>query len=159
MARGIADRLIREKTVINCLIAGSKASYLNKTLIAFFLLGLDSLADPTLLVVELLFVGNLVELFTLGKNSGSLAPLLLVKLLTLAELATLIGELLFINTLAGLTLASLTLKVGLIPIEGLTKLVIPIAAELIFVDSPVPLTLLDYLAKSPFVEFSSLKLS
>ena len=109
--------------------------------------------------MELLFVGNLVELFILKKNSGSSAPFLLVKLLTLAELIILIKELLFISALAGLVLALLTLKVGLVPIKGLAKLVIPVAVELIFVDGLVPLVLLDCLAKSPFVEFSSLRLS
>ena len=159
MAGGIADGLIKKKTIINYLIAGSRASYLDKILIAFFLLNLDSLTDPALLIVELLFTGNLVEFSTLRKNSNLSALLLLIELLTLAKLTALIGELLFINTLAGLTLTSLTLKVGLVPIEGLAKLVILIAVEPIFVDGLVLLALLNYSAKSPFIGFSSLKLS
>jgi hypothetical protein len=101
----------------------------------------------------------LVKLSTLKKNSGLLVPLLLVKLLTLAKLAALIGELLFIYTLAGLALVSLTLEVELIHIEGLAKLVTPVIAKPIFVDGLAPLALLNYLTKSPFMEFSSLRLS
>ena len=159
MIEGIADGLVGGETVINYLIVGSRASCLNRTLIAFFLLGLNSLANPALLVVELLFAGNLVELSILGKNSGLLVLLLLVELLTLAELAALAKELLFISTLVGLTLTSLTLEVGLVPIEGLVKLIIPVAAEPIFVDGLVLLILLNCLAESPSVEFSSLRLS
>ena len=39
------------------------------------------------------------------------------------------------------------------------ELIILVAAELIFIDGLAPLALLNYLAKSPFIEFSSLKLS
>ena len=138
---------------------GFRASCLDRILIVFFPLSLDSLADPTLLVVELLFVGNLVELSTLGKKSGLSVLFLLVKLLTLVKLTALIGELLFINILVGLALASLTLKVGLVLIESLAELVIPIIVKLIFVDGPVLLTLLDCLTELPSIEFSSLKLS
>ena len=53
--------------------------------------------------------GNLVELSTSGKNSGSSAPLLLVKLLTLAKLTALAKKLLFIGALVGLALALFTL--------------------------------------------------
>jgi len=134
---------------------GSRASYLGRTLLAFFLL--DVLVDPTLLVVEPLFIGNLVRLSSLEINSGLLALLLLVELPTLAKLATLVGELLFIDSLVELTLVLLTL--GLIPVEGLAELIILVVAEPIFIDSLVPLALLDYLAKSPSIEFSSLKLS
>ena len=139
----------------NRLIAGSRAPYLSRTLLAFFLL--DILVDPTLLVVEPLFIGDLVKLSSLEINSGLLAPLLLVELLTLAKLATLVGELLFIGSLAELTLVLLTL--GLISIEGLAELIILVVAELIFINSLVLLALLNYLAKSPSIEFSSLKLS
>jgi hypothetical protein len=86
-----------------------------------------------------------------------LVLLLLVELPTLARLTTLVGELLFIGGLAELTLVLLTL--GLIPIEDLVKLVILVAVELIFIHGLVPLALLNYLAKSPSIEFSSLKLS
>jgi hypothetical protein len=134
---------------------GSRASYLGRTLLTFF--PLDILADPTLLVVELLFIGDLVRLSSLETNSSLLAPLLLVELPTLAKLTTLVGELLFIGGLAELALVLLTL--GLIPVEGLVELVILVVAEPIFVDSPAPLALLNYLAKSPSIEFSSLKLS
>ena len=68
-------------------------------------------------------------------------------------------ELLFIGSSAELVLVLLTLEIGLIPIEGLVELVTLVAAEPIFVDSPVPLALLNCLAKSPSIEFSSLKLS
>jgi len=118
---------------------------------------LDILVDPTLLVVEPLFIGDLVKLSSLEINSSLLAPLLLVELLTLAKLTALAGELLFIGSLAELTLVLLTL--GLIPAEDLAELVILVAAELIFVDGLEPLALLNYLAKSPSIEFSSLKLS
>ena len=109
--------------------------------------------------MELLFIGDLIELSTLRKNSGLLIPLLLIELLTLAELAALTRELLFIDTLVGLTLVLLTLKVGLILIEGLAELVIPVVVEPIFVDGLVLLILLNYSAKLPFIEFSSLRLS
>ena len=68
-------------------------------------------------------------------------------------------ELLFIGSLAELTLVLLTLEVGLIPIEGLVELIILVVVELIFIDGPALLALLNYLAKSPSIEFSSLKLS
>jgi len=109
--------------------------------------------------VEPLFIGDLVELSSSETNSGLLAPLLLVELLTLAKLAALVGELLFVGGLVELALALLTLEVGLIPVGGLVELVALVAVELIFVDSPAPLALLDCLAKSPSIEFSSLKLS
>jgi hypothetical protein len=109
--------------------------------------------------VEPLFTGDLVELSSLEINSGLLALLLLVELLTLAKLAALVGELLFIGGLAELTLALFTLEVGLIPVEGLVELVILVVVELIFVDGPAPLALLNCSAKSPSIEFSSLKLS
>ena len=105
------------------------------------------------------FVGNLVKLSSLEINSGLLTPLLLVELLTIAKLAALVEELLFIGSLAELTLVLLTLEVGLIPIEGLAELVILVVAEPIFIDGPVPLALLNCLAESPSIEFSSLKLS
>ena len=70
-----------------------------------------------------------------------------------------VEELFFIDSSAELTLVLLTLEVGLIPIEGLVKLVALIAAEPIFIDSLAPLALLDYLAESPSIKFSSLKLS
>jgi len=139
----------------NRLVAGSRASYLSRTLLAFF--PLDILVDPTLLVVEPLFIGDLVKLSSLEINSSSLVLLLLVELLTLAKLTTLVGELLFIGGLAELTLVLLTL--GLIPIEDLVELIILVVAEPIFIDGLVPLALLNYLAKSPSIEFSSLKLS
>ena len=140
----------------NCLVAGFRAFYL---------------------------VGDLIKLSSLEINSGLLAPLLLAELPTLAKLATLVGELLFIGRLAELALALLTLKVGLIPIEGLAELIALVAAKLItlvavelitlvavelialvaaepiFIDGPAPLALLNCLAKSPSIEFSSLKLS
>ena len=131
---GIANNLIREGTVVNYLIAGSRVSYLGKT-------------------------GNLVKLSTSGKNSGLSAPLLLIKLLTLAELTALVGELLFIGVLVGLVLASLTLKVGLIPIESLAEFITLITAKPIIINGPAPLALPDYLAKSLFIKFSSLRLS
>jgi hypothetical protein len=106
--------------------------------------------------VEPLFIGDLVKLSSLETNSSLLALLLLVELPTLARLAALAGELLFIGGLAELALVLLTL--GLIPIEGLIELVILVAAELIFVDGLAPLALLNCLAKSPSIEFSSLKL-
>ena len=134
---------------------GSRASYLGRTLLAFFLL--DVLVDPTLLVVEPLFIGNLVRLSSLEINSGLLALLLLVELPTLAKLATLVGELLFIDSLVELTLVLLTL--GLIPVEGLAELIILVVAELIFIDGLAPLALLNYSAELPSIEFSSLKLS
>ena len=134
-------------TVINHLIVGFGASCLGKTLLAFFLLGLLNLANPTFLAVELLFIDDLVELSFLKINSVLSALLSLVELLTLAELTALVEELLFIYILAGLALASLILKMGLIPIKGLVELVVLL------------LVLLNYLVKSPFIEFSSLKLS
>jgi len=109
--------------------------------------------------VEPLFIGDLVKPSSLETNSGLLILLLLIKLPTLAKLAALAGELLFIGRLAELTLVLLTLEVGLIPIKGLAKLNALVAAEPIFIDSPAPLALLNYLAKSPSIEFSSLKLS
>ena len=118
-----------------------------------------NLVNPTFLAVELFFIGNLVELSFLKINSVLSALFLLVELLTLAKLIALIGELLFIYTLVGLALTLLILEVELIPIKGLAKLVIPVIAKLIFVNSPAPLVLLNYLAKLPFVEFSSLRLS
>ena len=145
--------------MVNRFIVGFRASCLNRTLLAFFLLGLLNLVDPAFLVVELLFVGDLVELSFLKINSVLLAPLLLVELLTLAKLAALVEELLFIYTLAGLALALLTLEVGLIPIEGLVELIILVAAKLIFVDGLVLLVLLNCSAKLLFVKFSSLRLS
>ena len=105
------------------------------------------------------FAGNLVKLSSLETNSGLLTPLLLVELLTIAELAALVEELLFIGGLAELTLVLLTLEVGLIPAEGLAELIILVAAEPIFIDGLAPLALLNYLAESPSIEFSSLKLS
>jgi len=155
----IANGLIGIWTIGNRLIAGSRAPCLSGTLLAFFLLGLNSLANPTLLVVEPLFIGDLVKLSSLEINSSLLAPLLLVELPTLAKLTTLVGELLFIGGLAELTLVLLTLKVGLIPIKGLAELNTLVVAEPIFIDSLVPLALFNCLAKSPFMEFSSLKLS
>ena len=155
---GVANNLVGEGTIINHFIAGSGVSCLGKTFLAFFLLGLLNLIDPTFLVVEPLFTDDLVDL-SLKTNSGLLVLLLLVKLLTLAKLITLIGELLFIYALAGLTLALLTLNVGLIPIKGLAKLIILVTAEPIFIDGPVPLVLLNYSAKLPSMEFSSLRLS
>ena len=97
-------------------------------------------------------LGSLLE-----TNSGLLTPLLLVELLTLAKLTTLTGELLLIGGLVELTLALFIL--GLIPTEGLVELVTLVAAEPIFIDGLVPLALLNYLAKSPSIEFNSLKLS
>ena len=78
----IANSLIGLGTVINCLIAGSRAS---------------------------LFIGNLVELSSSEINSSSLLLLLLVELLTLAKLTTLVGELLFVGGLVELALVLLTL--------------------------------------------------
>src|SRR6266403_254281 len=141
----------------NRLIAGSRASCLGRTLLAFFLL--DILVDPTLLVVEPLFIGDLVKLSSLEINSSLLVLLLLIELPTLAKLTALVGELLFIGGLVELALALLTLVVGLIPIEGLVELVILVVEEPIFIDGPALLALLNYLAKSPSIEFSSLKLS
>jgi len=97
-------------------------------------------------------LGSLLE-----TNSGLLASLLLIELLTLAKLAALAGKLLLIGDLVELTLALLTL--GLIPVEGLAELVTLVAVEPIFIDSPAPLALLNCLAKSPSIGFSSLKLS
>jgi len=154
----VANGLVGGRTMTIGLIIGSRASYLGRTLLAFILLGLDNLVDPAFLVVELLFTGDLAMLSSLEINSSLLAPLLLIKLLTLVKLTTLVEELLFIGSLAKLTLVLLILKVRLIPIEGLVKLIALIAVEPIFVDSPAPLVLLDYLAKSPSMEFSSLKL-
>ena len=159
MIGGVADGLIGGGTVVNYLIIGFKASCLNKILLAFFPLGLLNLVNPAFLAVEPLFTDNLVELSFLEINSVLLVLLLLVKLLTLAKFAVLAKELLFVYTLAKLALVSLTLEVGLIPIKGLIKLVILVTAKPIFVDSPVPLALFDYLAESPFMEFSSLRLS
>ena len=149
----------------NRLIAGSRASCLGRTLLAFFLLGLDSLVDPALLVVEPLFIGNLVKLSSLEINNSSSAPLSLVELPTLTKLAALVEELLFVGSLVELTLVLLTL--GLIPAEGLAELItlvvveliILVAAKPIFIDGLAPLALLDRSAKSPSIEFSSLKLS
>ncbi len=107
--------------------------------------------------MEPLFIGDLVKLSSLEINSSLLVLLLLVELLTLAKLTTLAGELLFVGGLVELALALLTL--GLIPAEDLVELIILVVAELIFIDSPVPLALLNYLAESPSIEFSSLKLS
>ena len=135
----------------NRLVVGSRASCLGRTLLAFFLLGLDSL------VVEPLFIGDLVKLSSLEINNSLLALLLLIELPTLAKLTTLVGELLFIGSLAELALVLLTL--GLIPVEGLVELVVLVVAEPISIDGPAPLALLDRSAKSPFIEFSSLKLS
>ena len=87
------------------------------------------------------------------------APLSLIELLTLAKLTALAKELLFIDTLARLTLTSLTLKVGLVPTENLTKLIIPVIVKPIFVDGLVLLILLNCLAKLPSIKFSSLRLS
>ena len=101
----------------------------------------------------------MVKLSSLETNSGLLVPLSLVELLTIAKLAALVEELLFIGGLVELTLVLLTLEVGLIPIEGLVELVILVVAELISIDGLVPLALLNCLAKSPSIEFSSLKLS
>ena len=103
--------------------------------------------------------GNLVNLSSLKTNSGLSVIFLLVELLTLAELAALTGELLFIYTLAGLALALLTLEMGLIPIEGLVEFVTLVVVKPIFINSPAPLVLLNCLTKSPFMEFSSLRLS
>ena len=153
MAGAVANSLIGGGTIANCLIAGSKASCLSGMLLAFFPLGIDGLADPTLLVVEPLFTGDLET------NSDLSALLLLVKLLTPAELAALVGELLFVNSLVKLALALPTLKVRVILAEGLAEFVILIAAEPIFVNSLVLLALLNCLVKSPSIEFSSLKLS
>ena len=105
------------------------------------------------------FVGNLVKLSSSETNSSLLAPLLLVELLTIAKLAALAEEPLFVGSLAELALVLLTLEVGLIPVEGLAELIILVVAEPIFIDGLVLLALLDYLAKSPSIEFSSLKLS
>jgi len=99
----------------------------------------------------------LVKLSSLEINSSLLAPLLLVELPTLAKLAALVGELLFIGGLAELALVLLTL--GLIPAEDLVELIALVVVEPIFIDSPAPLALLNYSAKSPSIEFSSLKLS
>ena len=93
----------------------------------------------------------------LETNSGLLALLLLVELLTLAKLAALVGELLLIGGLAELALALFTL--GLIPIEGLVELIALVVAEPIFINGLAPLALLNRLAESPSMEFSSLKLS
>jgi len=137
---------------------GFRASCLGRTLLTFFPLSLNSLVDFTFLVVEPLFIGNLVTLSSLEINSNLLASLLLVELLTLAELTTLVGELLFIGSLAELALVLLILKIGLIPTKGLVELVALIIAELIFIDGLALLALLNCLAKSPSIEFSSLKL-
>ena len=158
MTGGVANDFMGEGTIVDRLIAGFGASCLGRIFLAFFLLGLLNLINPAFLAVELLFIGNLVDL-SLETNSGLLVLFLLVELLTLAELITLIGELLFIYTLAGLVLALFTLKVGLIPIEGLVELITPVAAELIFVDGLAPLALPNYLADLHFMEFSSLRLS
>jgi len=154
--RAVTNGLIGGGTITNCLIAGFRASCLGRTLLVFFLLGL---VNPTFLVVKPLFIGDLVTLSSLEINISSLAPLLLVELLILAELATLVRELLFIGSLVELILALLTLEIGLIPIEGLVKLVVLVVAKLIFIDGPALLALLNCLAKSPSVEFNSLKLS
>ena len=158
MIGGVADGLIGGGTMVNCFIIGFRVSCLNKIFLAFFLLGLLNLINFAFLVIELLFIGDLVEFFSLKINSVLLIPLLLVELLTLAELAVLVKELLFVYTLVGLALALPILEVGLIPIEGLTELVILVIVELIFVDGPVLLVLLDCLAKLPSIEFSSLRL-
>ena len=83
-------------------------SYLGKTLLAFFLLGLLNLTNPAFLAVKPLFIGNSVDL-SLEINSSLSAPLLLVKLLTLAKLTALAKKLLFIGALVGLALALFTL--------------------------------------------------
>ena len=70
-----------------------------------------------------------------------------------------VEKLLFIGSLVELTLVLLTLEVGLIPIEGLAELITLVVVEPIFIDGPAPLALLNCLAKSPSIEFSSLKLS
>ena len=144
--------------MVNCFIIGFKASCLGKIFLVFFLLGLLNLINPTFLAVELLFIGNLVELSSLKINSVLSVPLLLVELLTLAKLTALVRELLFVYTLAGLALILFTLKVGLIPIEGLVKLITLVTAKPIFINSLVLLILFNYLAKLPFIKFSSLKL-
>jgi len=99
----------------------------------------------------------LVKPSSLKINSSLLILLLLVELLTLAKLTALAGELLFIGRLVELTLALLTLEVGLIPIEGLAELNALVVVELIFIDGPAPLALLNYSAESPSIKFSSLK--
>jgi len=134
---------------------GFRASYLGKTLLIFFPLGL---VNPIFLIVEPLFISDLIKLFSLKINSNLLAPLLLIELLILIKLTALIGELLFISSLIKLILALLILEIGLIFIKGLVKFIILIIEELIFIDGLVLLALLNYLAKSPFMEFSSLKL-
>ena len=114
---------------------------------------MNGLADLALLAVKPLFAGNLAKLSSSEKNSGLSALFPLVDLLILVELVALAGELLFVDGSAKLTLALLTLEVGIIPAEGLAELVALIAA----VDSPALLVLFDYLAESPFVEFNSFK--
>ena len=99
----------------------------------------------------------MVELSSLKINSVLSILLLLIELLTLVKLTTLVKELLFIYILAGLTLVLFILKIKLIPIEGLVKFIILVVVKLIFIDSPAPLILLNYLAELPFIEFSSLK--
>jgi len=162
-----------------CLLAGSGVPCLSRTLLAFFLLGLeellclgvdsssfilllqrglllvDGLAGPALLAIKPLFAGNSTELFSSEKNSGLSASLLLVDLLTLAELAALTEELLFVNSSAKLTLALLILEMGVIPAKGLAELV----ALVTVVDSPALLALLNCLVELPSVEFNSFKLS
>ena len=100
----------------------------------------------------------MVTLSSLKINSGLLALLLLIELLTLAKLAALAGELLFIGGSAELALVLLTLEIGLIPVEGLAELVVLIVVEPIFVNGLALLVLLNCLAESPSIEFSSFKL-
>jgi hypothetical protein len=50
------------------------------------------------------------------------------------------------------------LEMGLIPIEGLVKLVILVAAKPIFINGLALLALLNDSAKLPFMEFSSLRI-
>ena len=109
--------------------------------------------------MEPLFIKDLVTLSSSKINSNSLSLLLLVELLTLTKLAVLVKKLLFIDSSAKLTLALLILKVGLIPIKGLVELVALAVTKPIFIDGPALLALLSYLAKSPSIKFSSLKLS
>jgi hypothetical protein len=140
-------------------VAGSGASCLGRTLLAFFPLGLDNLADPTLLVVEPLFAGNLVKLSSLEINSSSLVPLLLVELSTLAKLAALAGEPLFVGGLVDPALLAVEPLFGdlvglsssetnsgslaplsLVELPTLAKLA-ALAGELLFVDSLAELAL------------------
>jgi len=154
--RAVINRFIGGGIITNRLVVGFKASCLGRTLLAFFLLGL---VDSIFLVIELLFTNDLVILSSLEINSNSLIPLLLIKLLILIKLAILAGELFFIGGSVELVLVLLTLEIGLIPIKGLVKFVILIVVKLIFVDGLALLVhFINYLAKSPSIEFSSLKL-